>query len=427
MEIKLPYGKGEKVLHIPDGVRVDFLRTREVPPLEDLPQAFVAACRNPVGGPSLEEAVRAASNVVILVSDLTRSRGAEVVLPLCIAHLERLGFEPPSIKILVARGTHRKLSKTEKAFFRKGPLARIVLEEHDCDDPERLSALLLTRRGTPVRVNIALKDAGLVIVLAPISFHYFAGFGGGRKLILPGCADRHAILANHRLSLVDGKKVKLHPSCRPGVLRGNPVHEDMCETAAALKNVLGINFFADKTGNIVFLDTGDLLKSHEEACGAYKKTHVCPIAAPYDIVVLSAGGYPYDINFLQSHKPLRHAAPAVKKGGSVLYYAECAEGVGSPSLDAVLKWKKEDILKLAYKKYDLNNQTAVSLHDLSQRCDVGVVSAIGVDVLRSSGMAPCLNAETFLADALDRHHMDRIAVIEEGHNLLPEIATGGGA
>ncbi len=406
---------------------MDFLRTREIPPLEDLPEALVAACAKPVGGPPLDEVAGSAANVVILVSDLTRSRGAEVVLPLCIAHLERLGFEPPSIKILVARGTHRKLTKAEKAFFRKGPLAGIVLGEHDCDDPEKLSALLLTRRGTPVRVNIALKNAGLVVVLAPISFHYFAGFGGGRKLILPGCADRHAILANHRLSLVDGKRVKLHPSCRAGVLEGNPVHEDMCETVAALKHVFGINFFADKEGNIEFLNAGDLVKSHEEACQAYRDTHVCRITDPYDVVILSAGGYPYDINFLQSHKPLRHAAPAVRKGGTVLFYAECAEGVGSPRLESVLQWKKEEILKLAYKKYDLNNQTAVSLHDLSERCEIGVVSSINADVLSSCGMKPCLNAESFLAEALDRHGTDRLAVIDEGHSLLPEIAKGGGA
>jgi nickel-dependent lactate racemase len=427
MVIKLSYGKGEKNLRIPEGIRVDLLRTREIPPLEDLPDAFIEACATPVGGPSLDEAARSAANVVVLVSDLTRSRGAEVVLPLCIAHLERLGFEPPSIKILVARGTHRKLTKTEKAFFRKGPLAGILLEEHDCDDSEKLSALLLTRRGTPVRVNIALKDAGLVIVLAPVSFHYFAGFGGGRKLILPGCADRHAILANHRLSLVDGKRVKLHPSCRPGVLEGNPVHEDMCETVAALKPVFAVNFFADREGNIVFLNAGDLVKSHEEACKAYRDVHVCPVTKAYDIVILSAGGYPYDINFLQSHKPLRHAAPAVRKGGTVIYYAECVEGVGSLSLEAALKTKKEEVLKLAYKKYDLNNQTAVSLYDLADRYQIGMVSTMNADGLVACGMKPCLDAESFLAEALERHGTDRLAVIEEGHGLLPEIVKGGGA
>jgi len=426
MELKLSYGKGERVLRTPEGIPVDFLKSRERAPLEDLPVAFAEACHSPVGGAPLDDMAAAAGDVVILVSDLTRSRGAEVILPLCIAYLDGIGLHPSSIKILVARGTHRKLTKTEKAFFRKGPLAGMVLEEHDCDDPEKLSALVLTRRGTPVRVNIALRDAGLIVVLAPISFHYFAGFGGGRKLVLPGCADRQAILANHRLSLVDGRPVKLHPSCQPGVLEGNPVHEDMCETAAALKRVFAINFFADRAGDIVFLNAGDLIKSHTEACDAYRNAHVCPVGEPYDVVVLSAGGYPYDINFLQSHKPLRHAASVVKKGGTVLYFAECEEGVGSPRLEAALKRKKEDFLKDAYKRYDLNNQTVISLYNLGKHCEIGVVSSVKPDVLSACGMTLCSDADSFLAGALLRHGANRLAVIEEGHNLLPKLETGGG-
>jgi nickel-dependent lactate racemase len=425
MEIKLPYGTGEKALRIPDGVDVEFLKPREAPPLQNLPEAFATVCRNPAGGPSLDELARPASSVVILISDLTRSRGAEVILPLCISYLESLGVRPPSIKILVARGTHRKLSKPEKAFFRKGPLAGIVLEEHDCDDPEKLSALLLTSRGTPVRVNLALKDAGVVVVLAPISFHYFAGFGGGRKLILPGCADRHAILANHRLSLLDGRKVKLHPSCLPGVLEGNPVSEDMRETVSALQRVFGVNFFADRAGNIVYLNAGDLVRSHAEACEAYRAGHAPTVDEPYPIVVLSAGGHPYDINFLQSHKPLRHCAGAFADRATVLYYAECAEGLGSAPLEAALKRSKDEFLKNAVKQYELNNQTLVSLYDLSARHEIGVVSAVSAHVLQSCGMKPCLNAESFLASALERRRARRIAVIEEGHNVLPRRKPGG--
>jgi nickel-dependent lactate racemase len=427
MEIKLPYGKSERTLLVPDAVRVDFLGPQEPPPIEDLPDAFARACRNPSGGPPLDELARAASDAVILISDLTRSKGAEVVLPLCISHLESLGIPTSSIRIIIARGTHRKLSKNEKAFFRRGPLARIALEEHDCDDPERLSALVLTRRGTPVRVNIALKDAGAVIVLAPVSFHYFAGFGGGRKLILPGCADRQAILANHRLSLVDGRTVKLHPSCRAGLLEGNPVHEDMCEAVSALKRVFSVNFFADREGNIVFLNAGDVLRSHAEACEAYRETHGRAVAEPYPVAVLSAGGHPFDVNFLQSHKPLRHASPAVRKGGAILYFAECEEGTGSAPLEAALRLEKADLLKRAYKEYDLNNQTAVSLLDLSSRFEIGVVSQVSPEVLGACGMKPCADPEAFLADAIARRRASAIAVIEEGHNFLPVTAPGGGS
>jgi nickel-dependent lactate racemase len=427
MEIKLPYGKTWRTLRVPDGVRVDFLEPHEPPPIDDLPDAFARACRSPVGGAPLDELARSASDAVILISDLTRSRGAEVVLPLCISHLENLGIPPSSIRILVARGTHRKLSKTEKAFFRRGPLAGIALEEHDCDNHERLSALVLTKRGTPVRVNIALKDAGVVIVLAPVSFHYFAGFGGGRKLILPGCADRQAILANHRLSLVDGRTVRLHPSCRAGLLEGNPVHEDMCEAVSALKRVFSVNFFADRAGNIVFLNAGDVLRSHAEACAAYRAAHARQLAEIYPVVVLSAGGHPFDVNFLQSHKPLRHVCAALGKGGAILYFAECAEGVGSAPLEAAIRRNRSEFLRQAFKQYDLNNQTAVSLADLSARFEIGVVSELDPGVLSEAGLEPCGDPEAFLADAVARRRAGTIAVIEEGHNFLPQTAAGGGA
>ncbi len=424
-EIKLPYGQQTKTLHMPPEIDVDFLTPVDEAPIGDVSQAFLSACREPVGGSTLDEMVKAGGNVVILVSDLTRSKGAEEVLPLCVEHLKKLGIDPISIKIVVARGTHRKLSKAEKDFFKKGAIAGVTFEEHDCDDSERLSALLLTHRGTPVRVNLSLKDAGLVIILAPVSYHYFAGFGGGRKLILPGCADRPAILANHRLSLVDERPARLHPSCRPGVLEGNPVHEDMIETLEALKRIFAINFFADSDGSLQFLNAGDPIRSHSAACKRFAEIHEYPVLDTYDVVVLSAGGYPYDMNFLQSHKPLRNTAGALREGGTVLYFAECGEGMGSESLGAALAMDKSKYLRQAYKKYDLNNQTAVSLYELTEQFDVGMVSDMNVDVLLSCGIKPCVNAETFLAEALEKHNAKKIAVITNGNSLLPRLSSGG--
>jgi nickel-dependent lactate racemase len=199
----------------------------------------------------------------------------------------------------------------------------------------------------------------------------------------------------------------------------------MCETLGALKRVFGINFFADRTGDIAFLNAGDPIQSHVEACEAYRDAHTCTIEDPYSVVVLSAGGYPRDMNFLQSHKALRHAAAAVKSGGSVLYYAECEEGIGSESLGKALSLKKKDFLSTAFKDYDLNNQTAVSLHGLSERFEIGMVSAMNVDTLLSCGIKPCVNAEAFLAEALDKHNTDKIAVILDGGDLLVRLKAGG--
>ncbi len=417
MEIKIPYGTAEKTLRIPPEVHVDLLGPAGMRPLGNLEESFVDACRNPVGKTTVDD-VAVGGDVVVVVSDLTRARGTEALLPLCVDYLERLGVERSSITVLVARGTHRRLTKEEKTFLKSSALAGVAVEEHDCDNPDTLSALMLTRRGTPVRVNSTLKQADGVILLSPVSFHYFAGFGGGRKLVLPGCADRAAILANHRLSLTNTQPVRLQPGCWPGQLDDNPVHEDMCEAVEALGNVVSINFFGDSQGNVVFINSGDPVRAHRIACDAFKVLHFNTVDEPYDVMILGAGGHPYDLNLLQSHKAIRHAAGAMREGATILYFASCTEGVGSESLEAAVHKHRDDFLKAAYDEYDLNNQTAVSLLDLVARFDIGMVSAMNVDTLLACGIKPCVNAESFLVEALEKYGKARVALVPDGTNIL---------
>ena len=418
MEITIPYGEEQRDLRIPPGVRGEYINAATTVPLDDLKSAFIDAAAKPVGSRPLDERFGEDSRVVILISDLTRSKGTAKLLPICVRYLRDMGLAAGAIRVLVARGTHRKMTKEEKDIFKSRALSGVRVEEHNCDDPDKVSALLLTSHGTPVRTNRELKDIDGIILLAPVSFHYFAGFGGGRKLVLPGSADRASILANHRLSLVDSKPVRLHPNCRPGVMDGNPVHEDMIETLEALPSTFGINFISDTDGNVVQLVMGDAVMAHREACEAYRAAHQREIAEPFRVVVVSAGGLPYDINFLQSHKALRHAAGAVQDGGTILFYAECGEGVGSKSLERALRLPKDEFLQKAFDDYDLNNQTAVSLHDLTERFDVGMVSAMNVDVLLSCGIKSCVNPEAFLAEALDRHGTDVVGVMPYGNSVL---------
>ncbi|MDH3216757.1 MAG: nickel-dependent lactate racemase [Candidatus Krumholzibacteria bacterium] len=424
MEIRVPYGAADAVLRLPPDIAADFARPAQTTPVSDVEGTLLGALDRPIGLSRLDETLSSESRVVVLISDLTRGQGSRTLLPLLVQHLRGLGIAAGAIKVLVARGTHRKLTKEEKALLGSGAMSGVDVEEHDCDDNNKLSALLLTRRATPVRINIALKDVDAIILLAPVSFHYFAGFGGGRKLVLPGAADRASILANHKLSLVDGDPVALHAKCVPGNLDGNPVHEDMCETLAALQAVFAINFFCDTAGNLVFLNAGHPVRSHMAACEAYADIYRWRSEQAYDVMVLSAGGYPCDINLLQAHKALRHAAGVMKQGGAILYFAQCEEGTGSTSLESALKIDKAKFLKVAYKNYDLNNQTALSLHNLTDRFEVRMVSAMNVDTLLSCGIKPCVNTEAFLAEALEKRGTNRLAVVSHGASLLSMVKDG---
>jgi nickel-dependent lactate racemase len=419
MNIDLPYGRGSKSVRIPDDISVDFMIPPDDSAVEDIEETLERVVRKPAGSPPLDELLHPGEGVVILVSDLTRDAGTVTLLLSFVGYLKRLGLKPADIRIIVARGTHRHLTKEERQLFRKGELQGTRLEEHDCDNLAGMEALVLTTRGTPVRVNRALKESDHVVLLAPISFHYFAGFGGGRKLILPGCTDRQSILANHRLSLLDSKPVRLNPQCGAGVLDGNPVHEDMCEALDALENVFAINFFSDTKGGIAFINAGSPKISHVEACEAFRKRFTVHAKAPCDILLLSPGGMPYDVNLLQSHKALRSGSRAVKKGGTVLFFAECGEGVGSDSLEAALKIPADLFLKEAYREYMLNNQAAVSLHYLTNDLTVSMITALPEEWMKRCGLNVCMNAEACVADALSRHPSASIAVMPFGAKTLP--------
>ena len=417
MEIKLPYGNGERGVRIPPQIGAHFIAPPTLTPIDDAAARLAAVCSEPVGTAPLADRIDSTTSILVLVSDLTRSKATESMLPLLVDRLRSHGATSANMRVLVARGTHRKLTKVEREALKKRQLTGVKIEEHDCDDLDRMSALLLTSRGTPVRIN----DADLVVTLSSVSFHYFAGFGGGRKLILPGCAERASIMANHRLSLVDAHPVTLHPNCQPAKLDGNPVHEDMVETVAAIDNLFAVNFFTDLAGELAYLNAGEITESHAEACDAYRDVFQIPLKESYDVMLLSAGGAPYDMNLLQSHKALKHASYAMKKGGTILFVAECGEGIASPSLEAALSRPKGEYLDKAYEEYGLNNQTAVSLHALTETCDVGMVSAVNVDSLLACGIKSVVNTEAFLAEALERTACEEVAVMTHGSVVLPRV------
>jgi nickel-dependent lactate racemase len=425
MRVEIAYGDDHAAVIIPGGVTTDFITPREITDYDDTPSAVEGAFANPVDASPLADLIpRGNKHVVLVVSDLTRSGGTKAVLPLVVKYLESVGVARPELKILVAKGTHRKLTKNERRYFKSDELKGVRVEEHDCDDPSSMSALLLTKRGTPVRVNRLLKDAGLIVLISPVSFHYFAGFGGGRKLVLPGSSDRAAILANHRLSLVDEKPVTLHPACRPGNLDGNPVSDDMEEALAALDNVYALNFFTDTSGKMVFVNAGDPVRSHQDACEVYREVHRVPVDVPFDIAIAGCGGHPYDINLLQAHKALKHAAQAVRPGGTIMFYAQCVEGVGSESLTRAIDAPRGRFFKTAHEDYDLNNQTGISLLTLTDQYRVHMVTELDDETLAAAGVTRCTKSEACLAEALEIYNVDRVAVIPYGSQTLPFVSKG---
>ncbi|HSG29670.1 MAG TPA: lactate racemase domain-containing protein, partial [Candidatus Krumholzibacterium sp.] len=252
-----------------------------------------------------------------------------------------------------------------------GVTQRFRVIQHDACDESSLIRTGATSAGTECLFNERVVDSGLVIGLGQISFHYFAGFGGSRKLILPGIAGESTILQNHRLSLAHDAGEGLQENCQPGRLDGNPVHEDMLEGAGTLPApVFMINSVMGDGTVPAFVNGGDMESSHLRAVDWFRERFTFSFDEPYKAVVASAGGTPGDVDLLQSHKAVRYAATAVDQGGLLLMASACREGTGSTSLEECFKDGREGVPGRVRAGYTLNSQTAMSIYDLTGRMSI---------------------------------------------------------
>lgn len=317
---------------LPRGARLlGELRCRE-PETTDAQSMIAGALDHPVRPDGTErtlaDIVRPGETVCIVVSDYTRKTAADLVLPVLLERLAALRVAKADITLLVATGIHRAPSADEiRAIL--GPRVPTALRDrvvcHDPDDPGGLVSVGTTERGHPVRVNRCVTEADRVILTGAAQYHYHAGFGGGRKSLVPGVASRDTIAYNHSLTL-DPAADRVHAGAAPGNLDGNPVAEEMLAGARLCEPDFIINTVLTATGRLADVVAGELDTAHRQACRTVEAICRMDIRARADLVVASAVGAP---NWIQSHKALFNASRAVKSGGRVVLLAPCPEGIGN--------------------------------------------------------------------------------------------------
>jgi nickel-dependent lactate racemase len=265
---------------------------------------------------------------------------------------------------------------------------RIKTLDHNADDSARMVSLGTTALGTPVEVNRALNDYDHVIIIGAINFHYFAGFTGGRKSISPGLASARTIKATHMLAL-DFEFGGRRPGVDTALLDGNPVHEECERMAAMISPRLGINTVVDDRGRAVRVYAGDWRIAHNTGCHEYMKTHAVKIEEKRDLVIVSCGGSPYDVNLIQAHKALDMATHACRDGANIILLAECTDGLGRPDF---LKWfeavDSRDLETRLRDEYEVNGQTAWALLTKAERYQIQLISTLPDEVVRLMRMTP---------------------------------------
>jgi lactate racemase len=280
----------------------------------------------------------------------------------------------------------------------------------------------VTDRGTPIEVNRALKNFSHVILTGAIGFHYFAGFTGGRKSICPGLASARTIEATHMLAL-DFETGARRAGVGTGKLDGNAVNEECERVAALIGPWFSVNAVVDSRGRVARVYAGEWRAAHRKGCEEYLATHSVKIDQRRDLVVVSCGGSPWDINLIQAHKALEMAAQAVIEGGTIVLLAECGDGLGRADF---LKWFAEhDSRALAThlcENYEVNGQTAWSLMTKTERHKIFLISELPDEQVRNMRMTSAHSLNQVMNQL---HNVRNGFVIPRGTALLPVVVSQG--
>ena len=324
-KFSLKFGKKEISFDIPEKALPYELIGWNRPACEDLPEAYRFALDHPIDAPPLREILKPSDKVVIIVPDITRVwQRSNLTLPILMDYLNQAGLEDSQISIINGVGAHRQNSEEEFAELCSEEVCkRVRIVNHNAYDTANMVELGTTSRGTQVAVNRLVAEADRVILTGGVIYHYMAGFGGGRKGILPGVSSLKTIQQNHLRCLTDEVGGGTNPSTATGITSGNPMHEDMMEAAAFVNPDFLVNVVPNMDGDITGIFTANWVSAWQQACQMAERIFGVPIEAQADIVIASAGGYPKDINLYQSQKTIDNAVYAMRPGGVAIILAQC--------------------------------------------------------------------------------------------------------
>ncbi len=407
MHVALPYGQAHLTIDLPDTC-VDVLEMRRtaIDPVR-------LALATPIGSPQLRALVSPGQKIVIVTSDVTRPCPTAQLLPALLEELHAGGIDRSDVTVVFGLGTHRAQTPAEHARLLGGLYGQLT-----CLDSTAATMVPVgvTARGTPIEVCEAVVRADVRIALGSVEFHYFAGYSGGAKALMPGVCSATTIRHNHAM-MVD-------PRARAGWLEGNPVREDI-EDGVAL---IGLDFILNvimEEGQIVLAAAGHPVHAHRWACRAVDHLSAVQIEQAADIVVVSAGGYPKDINLYQAQKALDNAAAAVRTGGVIVWVAECREGLGNTTFEQWMVGASADaILQRIQQEFVIGGHKAAAIASIQKRVKILLVSGLPAALVRSCGMEPHTDvAAALMAARAACGSTARIIVIPEGASLVPQVLS----
>jgi len=414
VKVELGYGRKNVSVEIP-GKNLGSLMHPKSMEQELTEQEIIRnSLNNPIASPPLSEIVKPGESVVIVTSDVTRPMPSYKVLPELLTELAKNGIADDDITVVFGLGNHRRQTSEEmQKLVGENIYRRIRCVDSDQED---ILCLGTTSRGTPVDIFRPVVEADRRICLGNIDYHYFAGYSGGYKAIMPGVSTESAIQMNHRHMVKE--------LASTGNLKENPVRDDMEEVAQLITVDFLVNVVLDEQKHVAGSFAGDPIEAHRRGCEMLDEHYKCKIQQKADVVIVSAGGFPKDINLYQAQKALDNAKYAVKDGGEILLVAACSEGLGESTFERWMldspspEWMVEEIQR----NFVLGGHKAAAIGLVMRLARIKLVSDMDGEFVKGLFMEPYKELQEALDDALRRQGPEALVhVMPNGGSTLPTL------
>ena len=402
MKLNFGYWNREEIVEVPEKNLMAVLTANEMDHARRGEDAVRYALAHPIGDVPLRQKVRPGQKIAIVASDISRPVPSWELLPAILEELFAAGCRAEDITVVFALGSHRKHTEAEKRHLAGDK----VYDTVRCvdSDPDDCVNLGVTKTGTPVDICRSVAEADFRICTGNIEFHYFAGYSGGAKAIMPGVSTPAAIQANHRMMVEEA-------ACA-GNLAGNPIREDIEEAGAICGVDYIINVVLDEHKHIVYAVAGDVTKAHRDGCAYLDKMYRKPIPQRADIVLVSQGGAPKDANLYQVQKALDNAKHAVKKGGTIILMGACNEGLGSSHFEQWLLSAPtaESMIERIHREFQLGGHKAAAIAMVLANASIDLVSEMDDDFVRRIFLNPQPSAQKAFDDAMAKYGPDATVI-----------------
>lgn len=390
MELQFGFGTGVQTVQLPEENLLDSLQANPVSYDLTGTEEVVRALASPIGAPVVDAVIKPGEKIAIITSDITRPCPTWLILPPLLQRLFAAGVQPGDVTLVFALGSHRKHTEEEMRHLAGDAYDAIRCVDSNPDDCVHMG---VTSRGTPVDITRVVAQADRRICIGNIEYHYFAGYSGGAKAIMPGVSNRAAIQANHTMMV--------RPEACAGKLQGNPIREDIEEAG----NICGIDYIVnvvlDEHKKIIHAVAGDVTAAHRAGCAFLDRLYCKKIKKRADIVLVSQGGAPKDLNLYQTQKALDNAKHAVRDGGIIILIGSCKEGLGEKVFSQWIEEAKcpQDLTDRVKCNFQLGGHKAAAIAMVLERAKIFLVSEMPDALTEKCFLTPFPTAQAALDEA----------------------------